>query len=52
MTYHGPGQLVIYFMINIKIRKIGLIEFINEIEILLIKTFEKQGIKLYKKRKK
>ena len=52
MTYHGPGQLVIYFMINIKIRKIGLIEFINKIEILLIKTFEKQGIKLYQKREK
>ena len=52
MTYHGPGQLVIYFMINIKIRKIGLIEFINEIEILLIKTFEKQGIKLYQKKEK
>ena len=52
MTYHGPGQLVIYFMINIKIRKIGLIEFINEIEELLIKTFEKQGIKLYQKKEK
>ncbi|MDC0861569.1 lipoyl(octanoyl) transferase LipB [Alphaproteobacteria bacterium] len=52
MTYHGPGQLVIYFMINIKKRKIGLIEFINILERLLIKSFEKQGIKLYQKKEK
>ena len=52
MTYHGPGQLVIYFMINIKKRKIGLIEFINILEELLIKSFEKQGIKLYQKKEK
>jgi|TARA_B110000114_G_scaffold185640_1_gene233699 lipoyl(octanoyl) transferase len=51
-TYHGPGQLVIYFMINIKKRKIGLIEFINKLEILLIKSFEKQGVKLYQKKEK
>ncbi len=52
MTYHGPGQLVIYFMLNIKKRKLGLIEFINQIETLLIKIFEKKNIKLVTKKEK
>ena len=45
MTFHGPGQLVIYFMLNIKKRKLGLIEFINQIEKLIINAFAKNNIK-------
>ena len=52
MTFHGPGQLVIYFMLNIKKRKLGLIEFINQIEKLIINAFAKNNIKLYTKKEK
>ena len=52
MTFHGPGQLVIYFMLNIKKRKLGLIEFINQIEKLIISAFEKNNIRLYTKKEK
>ena len=52
MTYHGPGQLIIYFMLNIKMRKIGVIEFIDKLELLLIKSFGKHKIKLYQKKEK
>ena len=52
MTFHGPGQLIIYFMLNIKKRKLGLIEFINQIEKLIINAFAKNNIKLYTKKEK
>ena len=52
MTFHGPGQLVIYFMLNIKKRKLGLIEFIDQIEKLIINAFAKNNIRLYTKKEK
>ena len=52
LTYHGPGQIVIYFMLNIKKRKIGIIEFIDIIENELIEVFKKKGILLNKKKEK
>jgi lipoyl(octanoyl) transferase len=52
MTFHGPGQLVIYFMLNIKKRKLGLIEFIDQIEKLIINAFARENIKLYTKKEK
>ena len=52
MTFHGPGQLIIYFMLNIKLRKLGLIEFINQIENLIIKVFADENIELYTKKEK
>ena len=36
ITYHGPGQRIIYFMINLNKRKKDIREFINIIEISLM----------------
>ena len=32
VTYHGPGQQVIYFMINLRRRKIGVRELVTLLE--------------------
>lgn len=32
VTYHGPGQLIIYFMINLRRRKIGIRQLVTLIE--------------------
>jgi len=32
VTYHGPGQLVIYFMINLRRRKMGVRELVTTLE--------------------
>lgn len=38
VTYHGPGQQVIYFMINIRRRKIGVRDLVTLLESGLIAT--------------
>ena len=38
VTYHGPGQLVIYFLLNIKKRNLGPKKFVQQLEILVQKT--------------
>ena len=38
VTYHGPGQLVIYFLLNIKKRNLGPKKFVKQLENLLQKT--------------
>ena len=38
VTYHGPGQLVIYFLINIKNRNLGPKKFVKQLEGLVQKT--------------
>jgi len=52
ITYHGPGQLIIYPIINIKVRKLNLIEYINLIEDICIDVFQKNQIELYRKKEK
>ena len=52
ITYHGPGQLVIYPIINIKKRKLNIINYINIIEDICIKVFNKYSISLIKKKEK
>ena len=52
ITYHGPGQLVIYPIINIKKRKLNIINYINIIEDICIKVFKKYSISLIKKKEK
>ena len=38
VTYHGPGQLVIYFLLNIKKRNLGPKRFVKQLEGLVQKT--------------
>ena len=52
ITFHGPGQLVIYPLINLKKRKKNIIDYINSLEDICIKAFEKSDIKLYRKKEK
>ena len=44
-TYHRPGQLVVYFMLNLKRLGWGPKRLINELEELIINLFKEYGIK-------
>ena len=50
ITFHGPGQLIIYPILNIKKRKLNIIEYINKIEKIIIKVFKKNRITLFTKK--
>lgn len=41
ITYHGPGQVVGYFIVNIRELKLSIPDFVRQIEELLIRTLEK-----------
>ena len=44
VTYHGPGQLVAYFLINIRRKKFGVRDLVTHIENLVIKTLKAYNI--------
>ena len=52
ITFHGPGQLIIYPILNIKKRKLNIIEYINKIEEIIIKVFKNNKITLFAKKEK
>ena len=52
VTFHGPGQLVIYPILNLKKRKLNIIKYIDEIENICIDVFKRNSITLYKKKEK
>ena len=43
-TYHGPGQRIVYFMINLNKRKKDIRRFVNTIENSLISLLKEFGI--------
>ncbi len=45
ITYHGPGQLVAYPIIDLEYFKIGIKKYISMLEEVVIKTLEHYGIK-------
>lgn len=49
VTYHGPGQQVIYFMINLRRRKIGVRELVTLIENGIVAALNEYDIKAYPK---
>src|SRR6056300_102414 len=50
ITYHGPGQLIIYPILNIRKRKLNIIEYINIIEEIVIRVFRNNKIRLFTKK--
>lgn len=44
VTYHGPGQLVIYLMLNLGLRKIGVRDLVTSIEQSIIQLLQEYGI--------
>jgi lipoyl(octanoyl) transferase len=51
VTYHGPGQIVIYPLIDLKRHKIGIKALVNGIEEALIQTMADYGIQAKRKEK-
>ena len=49
ITWHGPGQKIIYFMINIKQRKKDIRKFVSNLEKYIIYCLSELGIIAYKK---
>ena len=49
VTYHGPGQQVVYFLINLKRRKMGVRELVTLIENGIVNALADYGIKAYPK---
>lgn len=44
VTYHGPGQLVAYFLINLRRKKLGVRDLVTHIENLVISTLKHYNI--------
>ena len=51
ITWHGPGQLICYVIINLSYRKKDIRNFLNIIEISIINSLKKFGIQSYSDRK-
>jgi len=49
VTYHGPGQLVAYPLINIKRLKIGVRQLVTDIENSIVQMLEGYQVKAYAK---
>ncbi len=50
VTYHGPGQLVIYVLIDLKRRKLGVRELVQTLENAVIALLASYGIEAYGRR--
>ena len=50
ITYHGPGQLIFYFVINLKKRSKDIRRFISSIENIIIETLKEFNIEAFSDR--
>ena len=44
LTYHGPGQLVAYFIVSLTPRKLGIPQFVRQVEDAVIGSLAEFGI--------
>ncbi len=47
VTYHGPGQQVMYVLLNLKRRKLGVRELVTILEQTVVNTLAQLGIEAY-----
>ena len=50
VTYHGPGQLIAYFLINLVSNNIGVRECVNKIERIIINFLNHYDVDAYAKK--
>ena len=50
ITYHGPGQLVVYLLIDLKRLRLGVRALVEAIESAVIKLLDSYGIEAYGRR--
>lgn len=50
-TYHGPGQKVVYFVLNLNKRDKDIKKLINNVEMCIINTLKDFGVKSYADKK-
>jgi len=48
VTYHGPGQLVVYPLVNLQDLKLGLHEYMRAMEEIVLRTIAEWGLKGYR----
>ena len=44
VTYHGPGQIVAYPLVNLKRKGVGVRDFVNRIEEAIIRVLARHGV--------
>jgi lipoyl(octanoyl) transferase len=49
ITYHGPGQLVAYLLVDLARRRLGVRQFVRTIEGCVIELLESYGVAAYAK---
>jgi len=51
VTYHGPGQLIVYFMLDMNARNLGVKQFVSDMESLVIAVLQRYGLHPERKEK-
>ncbi len=51
ITFHGPGQLVLYPVIDLERAKKGIADFVNDLEEIMIRTSANFGVKAERNKK-
>jgi len=44
VTYHGPGQLLVYFLLDIQARGLGVKQFVHDMESIVISVLQRYGL--------
>ena len=51
ITFHGPGQLVVYFIINLEARRLGVTDFVKALEEIMLRTVRTWGLTAQRNKK-
>ena len=51
ITFHGPGQLVVYFIINLEARRLGVTDFVEALEEIMLRTVRTWGLTAQRNKK-